>query len=49
LILKITIVKHKVKSEEVRSISMSSGDKKIEYFPNEEILIKGSGSLSDPL
>jgi hypothetical protein len=32
-----------------RSIEVSNNDKRIEYFPNEDLLIKGSGSVEDPL
>jgi hypothetical protein len=31
-----------------RSIEVSNNDKRILYFPTEDILIKGSGSVEDP-
>jgi hypothetical protein len=31
-----------------RSIEVSTNDKKIEYFPEEDLIIKGSGSIEDP-
>jgi hypothetical protein len=31
-----------------RSIEVSSNDKKIEYFSEENLIIKGSGSIEDP-
>jgi hypothetical protein len=31
-----------------RSIEVSSIDKRIEYFPEEDLIIKGSGSVEDP-
>jgi hypothetical protein len=33
----------------MRSLAITSGTKKVEYFPEENIIIKGSGSAMDPL
>jgi hypothetical protein len=31
-----------------RSIEVSTNDKRIEYFPEEDLIVKGSGSIEDP-
>jgi hypothetical protein len=33
----------------MRSLAITSSNKKIEYFPEKNIIIKGSGSTTDPL
>jgi hypothetical protein len=32
-----------------RSIKISTSDKRIEYFPDKKLIVKGSGSIEDPL
>jgi hypothetical protein len=33
----------------MRSLAITSGTKRVEYFLDENIIIKGSGSATDPL
>jgi hypothetical protein len=42
-------ISKKLKDQNVRSIAVSSNNKRVEYFPDENIIIKGSGSASDPV
>jgi hypothetical protein len=39
----------KLKDQDMRSLVITSGTKRVEYFPDENIIIKGSGSAMDPL
>jgi hypothetical protein len=39
----------KISDQNVRSVAVSSNSKRIEYFPEENIIIKGSGWATDPL
>jgi hypothetical protein len=39
----------KLNNPSSRSIEVSTNDKRIEYFPDEKLIVKGSKSLEDPL
>jgi hypothetical protein len=39
----------KLKDQDMRSLTVNSSNKRVEYFPEENIIIKGSGSAMDPL
>jgi hypothetical protein len=39
----------KLNNQNLRSLSVTSGNKRIEYFPEENIIIKGSESATDPV
>jgi lipid A disaccharide synthetase len=39
----------KLSNQNMRSLSVTSGNKRVEYFPDENIIIRGSGSTTDPL
>jgi hypothetical protein len=39
----------KLKNQDMRSLTIISGTKRVEYFPDENIVIKGSESATDPL
>jgi hypothetical protein len=42
-------ISKKLKDQNMRSLIITSNNKRIEYFPEENIIIKGSGSATDPL
>jgi hypothetical protein len=42
-------ISQKLNNQNMRSLSITSGNKRVEYFPAENIIIKGSRSIMNPL